>query len=385
MKKGIWEEFDGYQGIIEEIEAAKKYREQIIPGRYVTKEYVDRLHPARLTLKVSDLIEETPSTKTLRLTSSNGALPPFLAGQYIALYPVVGPIKTGRPYSISSPPSQTGHYDITVRRVEDGLVSNYLLDEIKTGDTIEASGPSGQFYFNPLVHDKTMVCIAGGSGITPFMSMIRDITDRGLDREVFLFYGNRTTKDIIFNDELAHIASRFGNIHFIPVIEKPAKSYKGKCGFITGATVKEVIGNTKNKTFFMCGPQGLYDFCLPELETLSIPGRKIRRELYGPPTQIWKYPGWPKKIKAETAFTVSVKGGESFTAKAGESLLASIEKEGIAVPSLCRSGECSMCRVKVLKGKVFQPAGTLVRKSDRWFGYVHSCVSFPIEDLEILI
>ena len=104
MKKGIWEEFDGYQRIIEEIEAAKKYREQIIPGRYVTKEYVDRLHPARLTLKVSDLIEETPSTKTLRLASTNGALPPFLAGQYIALYPVVGPIKTGRPYSISCRP-----------------------------------------------------------------------------------------------------------------------------------------------------------------------------------------------------------------------------------------------------------------------------------------
>jgi ferredoxin len=66
-------------------------------------------------------------------------------------------------------------------------------------------------------------------------------------------------------------------------------------------------------------------------------------------------------------------------------LLVALEKKGIVVPSLCRSGECSMCRVKILSGKVFQPAGALVRRSDRQFGYVHSCVSYPLEDLEVLI
>ena len=72
-------------------------------------------------------------------------------------------------------------------------------------------------------------------------------------------------------------------------------------------------------------------------------------------------------------------------ARAGEPLVLALEKEGILIPSLCRSGECSMCRVKIISGKVFQPSGVPVRKSDRKYGYVHSCVSYPLENLEIVI
>ena len=82
---------------------------------------------------------------------------------------------------------------------------------------------------------------------------------------------------------------------------------------------------------------------------------------------------------------MKVNGGSPFEARAGDPLLATLEKNGVVIPSLCRSGECSMCRVKVLSGKVFQPAGALVRKSDKQFGYVHSCVSYPLEDLEIML
>jgi len=176
MKRGIWEEFDGYNEIISEVEATRKYRENIIPVKYETAPFVERLHPAKLNLRIADIIVESSSTKTFRLVSENHYLPPFMAGQYISLYPTIGNILTGRPYSISSSPNQIGYYDITVRRVENGLVSNYLLDEVKIGDVLECSGPAGNFYFNPLVHEKAMVCIAGGSGITPFMSMIREMS-----------------------------------------------------------------------------------------------------------------------------------------------------------------------------------------------------------------
>ena len=77
--------------------------------------------------------------------------------------------------------------------------------------------------------------------------------------------------------------------------------------------------------------------------------------------------------------------GKPLEARAGESLLVSLEKGGLVVPSLCRSGECSMCRLKILSGKVFQPPGVPVRKSDRQFGYVHACAAYPLSDLEILI
>jgi len=385
MRKGIWQEFDGYQGIVEEIKVSRRLGGTASSAVIAAEEYIRQLHPEHLELYVSDSIEETRSTKTLRLVSKDNYLPPFLAGQYIALFLEVGGIRTSRPYSISSQPNQVGYYDITIRRVENGLVSNYLLDEVKRGDTLISSGPAGNFYFNPLIHKKTTVCIAGGSGITPFMSMIREIIECGLDRTVYLFYGSKTTDDVIFSDALAHFTERFENIHYIPVIEDPAEEYAGACGFITREVLREVLENIDDKSFFICGPQGLYDFCLPQVEDLGVPRRKIKQEMYGAPPNIWEYPGWPADINPDDAFSVKVKNGTQLNAKAGETLLAALEKNDILVPSLCRSGECSMCRVKILSGKVYQPAGVPVRKSDRQFGYVHSCMAFPISDLDIII
>ena len=385
MRKGIWQEFDGYQEIVEEIRVSRKFGGTVNAADMSAEEYIRRLHPDKLELWVAEIVEETPSTKTLRLVSRDHYLPPFQAGQYIALYLEMDGIRTSRPYSISSQPNQTGYYDITIRRVENGLVSNYLLDEVKRGDVITCSGPAGNFYFNPLIHQKTMVCVAGGSGITPFMSMIREIIDCGLDRTVYLFYGNKTTDDIIFGAELTRVSQRFENIHYLPVIEEASADYGGACGFITRDVIREALEDIEEKSYFICGPMGLYEFCLPELETLSIPRRKIKQEMYGAPPSIWEHPGWPADINPDDTFSVNVKNGKQINAKAGETLLAALEKNDILVPSLCRSGECSMCRVKILSGKVYQPAGVPVRKSDRQFGYVHSCMAFPIGDLEILI
>ena len=385
MKKGIWQEFDGYREIAEDIRASRKFGGTVSTAGKSAEEYIQRLHPEKLTLCVSDIIEETSTTKTLRLISKDHYLPPFQAGQYIALYLEIDGIRTSRPYSISSQPNQTGYYDITIRRVENGLCSNYLLDKVKRGDIITCSGPAGNFYFNPLIHSKTMVCVAGGSGITPFMSMIREIIDCGLDRTIYLFYGNKTTDDIIFGAALTRISQRFDNIHYIPVIEEVSADYNGACGFITRDVIREAMKDFEDKSYFICGPMGLYEFCLPELETLGIPRRKIRQEMYGAPPQIWQYPGWPSQVGREAVFSLKIKNGKELQVPATEPLLVSLEKNDVVLPSLCRSGECSMCRMKILSGKVFQPAGVPVRKSDRQFGYVHACMSYPLEDLEVVI
>jgi ferredoxin len=155
---------------------------------------------------------------------------------------------------------------------------------------------------------------------------------------------------------------------------------------MTAELIKDaLLGNLSGKTYYLCGPQAMYQFCIQELEKLSIPGRKIRKEVYGAPLQVWDDPAWPSDVKPEERFKVKVMDKMTLEAQAGEPLMAAFEKQGIAVPSLCRSGVCSMCRVKILSGKVFQPADLPLRKSDDRFGYVHSCVSYPLEDLEVLI
>jgi ferredoxin-NADP reductase len=385
MRSGIWQEFEGYDDIVADIAAARKQGHEYAPDQIDVKSFVERLHPSRLALRITDIITETTSTKTFRLAPVAGILPPFQAGQYLALYLEIDGIRTSRPYSISSPPNQTGYYDVTVRRVADGLVSNFLLDEAQVGMPLASSGPQGGFHFNPLIHMPNIVAIAGGSGITPFMSMIREIADRGLDRTVYLFYGNQTTTDIIFHKELERLSRRFSRIKYFPVIESPPDGFIGAQGYITADLILETCGDVWDKTFFICGPKGLYDFCLPELESLGINRHRVRKEMYGTPVHIWKYPGWPPDIQGDASFKVSIHNGPTFSAPAGQTLLVSLEKNGIVPPSLCRSGACSMCRMKVLAGKVFQPAGVAVRKSDRRHGYVHACVSYPLTDLEIMM
>ena len=154
MNQETMKQIEGYEDVLMEIEIAEKLGNDKTIDKGEVKEYIDRLHPSEIEMKVNEIRDETQSAKTLRLIPENGYLPPFQAGQYIPVFLEVGGIRTSRPYSISSPPNHTGYYDITVRRVENGLVSSYLLDEVKNGDRIICSGPTGNFHHNPVIHDN---------------------------------------------------------------------------------------------------------------------------------------------------------------------------------------------------------------------------------------
>ncbi len=377
-------EIDGYDEIRKDIEVSQKYGIDYSVQKGRTQQIINLLHPKTLNLKVSEIIQETSSTKTLRLVSSNGYLPPFQAGQYINVSVDIKGIRTSRPYSISSAPNQIGFYDITIRRIEDGFVSDFLLSEVKPGDEFESTSCCGNFYYNPLFHGNDLVFLAGGSGITPFMSMIREVTDQGLSRKIHLIYGSQSPKDVIFHEELLERKALHDNFDYDLVISNPPSKYKGLTGFLSADLIRKLVKNIPSKMFYVCGPEIMYGFCCGELEKLGIPRRKIRTEVQGPPKHITAQPGWPKEIHADASFKVKVKG-KIIKAKAGEPLIISLEKNGIVIPSACRSGECSLCRTKLISGKIFHPQGVKLRKSDAQFGYIHPCMAYPIEDIEVMI
>ena len=217
------------------------------------------------------------------------------------------------------------------------------------------------------------------------MSMIREITDRDLNRRVQLIYGNRITDDIIFKNELEDRVTRHDNLTVHTVISEPSDEYKGLTGFITSELIKDLSGNLDDKMFYVCGPEAMYTFVLSELKKLNIPKRKIRVEVFGPPTDMTCQPGWPEDVSVDDSFNVKMKGKATIRAKAGEPLMNSLERAGIVVTASCRSGECSLCRTKLVSGKVFQPRDVKLRKSDKTFGYIHPCMAYPLEDLEIMI
>lgn len=166
--------------------------------------------------------------KLLDLYQKNGYLPPFEAGQYINIFVEIDGVRTSRPYSISSSPKQRGYYDITVARIKTGFVSDYLLNKAKIGDIFESTSPAGEFHYNPVFHGKNLVFLAGGSGITPFMSMIHDVLDSGLDRNISLIYGSRTEKTAIFLEELKDLSARHDNFNFTLVVSEPCEGIKVK-------------------------------------------------------------------------------------------------------------------------------------------------------------
>jgi len=383
--KDVMKDIEGYTRITEEIQTLRKYGSVFTDRKGEVERMMALLHPKTVPLVVSEIVTETESTKTFRLTARGGHLPPFQAGQYINVFLEAGGVRTSRPYSISSSPTQTGYYDITIRSVADGFVSSWFLEEARVGDAFESTSPSGTFTYNPLFHGNDLVFLAGGSGVTPFMSMIREVACKGLDRRIHLVYGSTDVKDIIFEQELAQITQRHPNIQVSHVISSPPKRYRGLKGFITAELMQELLGDLSAKTFYVCGPEVMYGFCRAELEKLGVARRKVRTEVYGPPRDVTSQPGWPGDVKAGDTFSVKIRGGRTIPARAGEPLMVSLERSHIVIPALCRSGECSLCRTKLMSGRVFHPEGVKLRKSDRQFGYIHPCMAYPLSDLEILL
>ncbi|MEG1699080.1 MAG: iron-sulfur cluster-binding domain-containing protein [Oscillospiraceae bacterium] len=345
---------------------------------------IAQLHAKDLELVVSAITDTGKNAKILRLSSKNGYLPPFEAGQYVNLFTEIDGVRTSRPYSISSSPRQRAYYEITVAATKDGFVSDYFLNNVKTGDCFLANGPAGVFRFQPVFHSKKSLFLAGGSGITPFMSMLREIIDAGLDRDVVMLYGCRCEDAALYHDELCAYAAANDNFAYHLVVSDDAEEWKGEKGFINEELIKRLVPDFAERTCYICGPQIMNDFCKNELENMGMPIKRIRREMFGSRKDIQNEPGWPKELSGSEVFNIKV-GERVIDAKSGESVLCALERAGIRVNVCCRSGECSLCRVKLVSGKVFLSKGIMLRMADEKFGYIHSCKAYPIGNIEISI
>ena len=379
-------------------EKEKKLREknQPIPWYYDGLENLcDRIHPGNQLLKLTDIKDLSYDTKLFRFVSANPNKPlaPFRAGQYIGLTVNINGIRTFRPYSLVSSPNQLAYYELGIRKKEGGFVSPFLFHKARIGDLFETTEPLGSLYHNRLFHGTNLVFIAGGCGITPFISMLRDITERVQLFEVKLIYGCITERDMLFTKELQEIESRRKNIKVTHILSEPSSEWKGECGFITKDKILKQIGSTKDKYFYVVGNRPMYQFIKNELKEMGVPQHKVYYEAFGVPDDITKVMGWPKDIDSSKKVTVSVsfRGPEEveiqkFEAYCIEPLLNSLEgfrNSQITIDNSCRSGECALCRTKLVKGNVFVPPEVTVREVDKDFGFIHPCVSYPLTDVHL--
>ena len=252
---------------------------------YIQNRLAKLLHPEIQHLVVSEVIEHGPDVKTFVLTpdakKGTTGLAYFSAGQYICIKLKIGNAVISRPYSLSSSPKEStqGKYTLTIKRVEGGLCSQYVLDNWTVGTRVDASAPLGVFTYERLRDAHIVIGLAGGSGITPFYSMAKAIADGDEDFELILLYGSRTKADILFYDEFRAIEQKTTKFKLVNVLSNE-EAEGCEHGFITAELIKKYAPQG-DFSIFLCGPQAMYNFADKEIATLGIRRKFIRHELFG--------------------------------------------------------------------------------------------------------
>ncbi len=372
-----------------------KVRESVIqaaPANEITADYaINRhakaLHPDYQELVIDKVIDhEGAGARTFLMRSKDGGpLAYFRAGQYLSLKLALEDSKITRPYSISSAPADAlkGVVSVTVRSNPGGFAAEHMLAEFKEDDEVLSSGPQGNFYYEPLRDPEHIVALAGGSGITPFLSMAQAIADGTEDFDLTILFGSRTREQILFREELDELAAKCGKIHVVHVLsDEEAEGFEH--GFITADLIKKYA--KEPYSVFVCGPEAMYKFLVGELDKLGLPKKNIRCEMLGVTKKIADADGFPAEAVGKE-FSITVRqGAEEYQikAKAEEPILVAVERAGITAPSRCRSGECGWCRSKVISGTCYAPAANENRRwADVKWNYIHPCATFPTSDMVI--
>jgi glycine betaine catabolism B len=223
---------------------------------------------------------ELPDTKTIKLQWPEGYDVDFKTGQFITVFWPDTP-EYKRAYSLSSCALDRGFYEITVKR--DGKMGTRIVDWARAGDKLCVLPPVGKFLpvYEP---DKHLICVAGGSGVTPFRGFVREATRRNLDTKITILYSVRTTNDIIFNDEFHQLEMDNPNFDFFVTCTRLSEQdpWTGRRGRINAHWVKEHIVKVENTVFYACGPNELVASSQHlVLHELGIPKNQMLVEKWG--------------------------------------------------------------------------------------------------------
>jgi len=357
-----------------------------IVGDWKINQNARALHPNFINVQVNKIYEHKgANAKTYILSKKdNSPLPYFRAGQYISIKLKIGKSFVTRAYSISSGPkwSQIGKYCITVKENQGGFVAPYVLKNFKVGTELVISSPQGDFYYQKYRDNKTIVALAGGSGLTPFLSMGFAIKDGIEDFNLVIFIGSKDEKSILFKEELEEITRGTDKVKVIHVLSNEKKEgYEH--GFITSSLIKKYVKDPYS--IYICGPKAMYDFLDKELKSLHLPRRLIRSEKFASISDVKLIKGYPKKASDKT-FNLTIKQGPNtykIKADSNEPILVAIERAGIVAPSRCRSGECGWCRSRVNKGTFFIAGEDSRRYADKESNHIHPCITYPTSDMVI--
>ena len=343
-------------------------------------------------LRIARIFQETPDVKTFRFAQPEGGefLPfTFDPGQFLTVSVNVDGQELKRSYSISSSPCCQGWCEITVKHVAGGRVSAYLHEQVREGDLLNVSAPSGRFTFRGK-EAPSVVFIAGGVGVTPLMSSIRYLTDQSWPGEIFLIYACASLKDIIFREELEYLRQRHPNLHITVTLNREdSADWKGARGYVNKDLLLSAVPDIAARRVHLCGPPPMMEAVKKLLAEIGVPTEQVKTELFLSPE--------PRRVPSAEPVTVAsapaqavpapvctfARSGKSALLLPNKTVLEASEEVGVNIDNSCRQGYCGVCKVKLLAGSVTMGVEDALDENEKAQNIILACQAKSTGDVTV--
>lgn len=336
-------------------------------------------------LKIKEVVRETKDAVTIKFKQPLFKKVKYTPGQFLTVVMTIDGKQVRRAYSMCSTPTLDSHVAITVKRVEGGLVSNYLNDHVSKGDSIEIMKPLGKFTLSPDKNNaRHIVLIGGGSGITPLMSMLKGVLFFEPESTVSLIYANSNEDSIIFKDRLEELKAKFGDrFNLIHVLSKPLRAHNGYSGRLEDAMLANMLNllpkvEKSQTSYYICGPEGLMEAAQAGLKLAKVPKGSIYTEsFFNDDADDTTLLG---DVESKQV-TVRLRGEDhQVYVPADKSILDAGLDAGLDMPFSCQSGLCTACMGKCLSGDVKMTVSDGLSDDEIKEGFRLLCVGHPMTD-----
>jgi len=332
-------------------------------SRQATPESDDGFYP----LTVTKVVPETPDSASFEFEAPADRFH-YAPGQFITLRVVIDGVARNRSYSMSSSPATGERLRVTVKRTPGGPVSNWLNDNLAEGDVIQAMAPAGRFVLDEGEHD--IVAFAGGSGVTPVISILKTALAT-TSRRARLLYANRDRTSIIFAQQIDELVERYGDrlavSHHLDV----------EHGFVDAQKAQAFAEGAPDAAFFICGPAPFMDVTERGVLASGVPARRVHLERFTTP-EPGEAPPSPDLIPEAVKVTIKLAGRTAEgDYRAGATLLQTARQLGLKPPFSCEAGNCATCMAKIVEGSAVMHCNQALTPEEVAEGWVLTCQAVP--------
>lgn len=339
--------------------------------------------PGTVRLTCRSVRQETPTIKTFVFEPSNAIV--HEAGQAVTLFVPVEGDQLVRTFSISSAPETTGQsIELTIKAHPNGRATQWLHHNLETGHVLEARPPRGSFTLARRRPGAPLALISAGSGATPLIAMLRQLSLTEPQADVTWFHAARCASEILFAGELRHLQAHMPHLKAAVTITTPAPGWFGYRGRATRRLMSVAVPDLARRDVFCCGPHGLMDEMKLIFAAEGGNPDSYHTEAFQPRGPLPAGDAQAPAIADEPEFRVQM-GERSIGVRGHETVLQAALRQGVIIPCGCGQGMCGTCRVKMISGQVdLRHQGGLSPEEEN-AGFILACSSHPKSHLVLEI